>query len=390
MNIVALKRRLAISLKVRPVLLAYYLMITVTIFNTNKYHASLAFILYPVLLAFSLCLVKFQCMVDKLKGYFVIVLICVSTIISTFLSDVVSWSMTANSFLIFVLLYILLTVGKFNNEEIKSVLKFYAYITLFLALWILINLIFSRNLTNGRVSITFLGVLKDANYLSAYMTFGFFYFLVALLLGSKKKKYILYSGLIFVAIFMTGSRGGLVAMLAGLSVVIIKFIFLKGVNGRSIITSIGIVLCIFIAYIGLKETTLFSRMSDVDGYTENIRLTIWGYAIEGFLRRPWIGSGIQSGTYFSQLHVRWYTHSCFVDLITSVGIIGGALYIWQYITFCKVKKENVFFIVGMLLVLFVPLMFINGFETATFWMPMALCKLVSDYCKHNNFCDLIL
>ena len=131
-------------------------------------------------------------------------------------------------------------------------------------------------------------------------------------------------------------------------------------------------------------------MSDVDGYTENIRLTIWGYAIEGFLRRPWIGSGIQSGTYFSQLHVRWYTHSCFVDLITSVGIIGGALYIWQYITFCKVKKENVFFIVGMLLVLFVPLMFINGFETATFWMPMALCKLVSDYCKHNNFCDLIL
>ncbi|MDO4321555.1 MAG: O-antigen ligase family protein [Lachnospiraceae bacterium] len=375
---------------IRPTLLAYYIMIAVTIFNKNQYHASIAFILYPVVLVYGLCFIKLQFSLEKMQNYLVTILICFSTIISTILSDVVEWGSAASSFFIFIVLYILITIRDYNANDIKNILKFYAYITLVLALWLLVNIFLSYNLVNGRVSLTILGVRKDENYLSSYIVFGFFYFFTSFLFGSKKKKYLIYSGIIFIAIFMTGSRGALVAMLSCFSFIIVKYIFMSGINGRSIMISFAIVILILAVYLGLSGSALFSRMSDVDGYTENIRLTIWGYAIEGFLRRPWIGSGIQSGTYFAQQHVRWYTHSCFVDLITSVGILGAILYGWQYIVYCTVRRENILFIVSMLLILFVPLMFINGFETATFWMPMALCKITSDYCKQNTFCNLLL
>lgn len=377
-------------LSIRPTMLAYYIMVSVTIFNTNKYHASMAFILYPVIFAFGLCLVKFQCTMHRLKHYILLFLICVSTILSTALSDVVGWSMAVNSFLIFSILYVLLTIGNYNDYEIRSILRFYAYIVLFLSIWLFVNLICSYNFVNGRVSVSIFGVRKDENYLSSYMTFGFFYFFISYLLGNKKFRYLLYSGLIFISVFMTGSRGALVAMLAGISITIIKIIFQNGIGIRSWLMTAGIVLFISIVYVLLSETSLFLRMSDLEGYTENIRLIIWGHAIEGFLRRPWIGSGIQSGTYFAQIHVRWYTHSCFVDLITSVGIIGALLYVWQYISYCKVKTENLLFMIGLLITFFVPLMFINGFETATFWIPMAVCKLISDYCKHEDFRNLLL
>ena len=386
MNINRLHKRLL----VRPILLAYYIMIAVTIFNTNKYHASIAFILYPVIMSYGLCIISLRFTFQKLQDYIVIFLICCSTIISTVLSDAVDWGAVANSFLIFVMLYVFLTIKNYDANDVKSILKFYSYITLLLALGLLINLVLSHDLINGRVSLTILGVRKDENYLSSYMVFGFFYFCSSFLFGSRKKKYLIYSGLIFISIFMTGSRGALVAMLICFSFIIVKYIFMSGINSRSIMMSIAIVIFILIVYLGVSGTALFSRMSDVDGYTENIRLTIWGYAIEGFLRRPWIGSGIQSGTYFSQLHVRWYTHSCFVDLITSVGILGAVLYVWQYIDYCKVKKGNMLFMISMLSILFVPLMFINGFETATFWMPMALCKIVSDHCKKNKYQELLL
>lgn len=375
---------------VRPIMLAYYIMIFVTIFNSNKYHAALSFILYPLILSIGLSLLVPHWKTKKLQQYLPIALICILTIFSTGVSDVVSWSMSASSFIIFAMFYVILTINDFEADKVKSILKFYAYLTILISAWLLINLILSNNLINGRVSVTILGARKDENYLSAYLVFGFFYFLSSYFWGSKKKKYLLYAGMIFIAVFMTGSRGALITMLIVFAIIIIKFIFSRGINGSTLAMSVGMIFILIIAYVLLSHSSLFARMSDVEGYTDNIRLTIWGYAIEAFLRKPLIGSGIQSGTYFAQLHVRWYTHSCFIDLITSIGIIGALLFVWQYILYCRVDKGNRIFMVGMVIILFLPLMFINGFETATFWIPMVLCKLVSDFCKHDNYCEILM
>ena len=372
-----------------PVILGYCILIFATIFNANKYHAAIKYIFPALGLGIIFLFLKLSFERDKLLDYIPILLICISTALSTLYSDVVGWTMIVTSFMIFAGLYVLLTIRNFSADQIQTILKFYAYFTLILSVLLLMNFLLSHNMVGGRVSISILGVRKDENYLSAYLAFGFFYFMASYFWGSQKKKYVLYSALIFIAVFMTGSRGGLVAMLVSVLLMIIKYMFFQRIRLRTFLLMIGIAVGIVVIYLFLKETPLFSRMSDSEGYTENIRLVIWGYAMEGFYRRPWIGSGIQAGTFFAQQHVRWFTHSCYVDLITSVGLIGAALYVWQYVKFCRVKHENLLFILSLTAVLFVPLMFVNGLETLTFWMPMSICKIISDFCKENEFNEIL-
>ncbi len=372
-----------------PILFAFWILIFVTIINSNKYHASIAFILYPVIIVFLFCLIFLRFELKRIIGYIPILLICILTVYSTVKSDVVEWGTTSTSFILFAILYVLLTIRKFGSHDIKLIFKFYAYMTLLLSIWLLINVILSNNLVDGRVSLTILGIRKDENYLSSYLSFGFYYFISAFFWGKKKKSFLLLAGIIFIAVFMTGSRGGLISILIAFAIILIKYLFADGINTRHLMYFLIIIFFGLFIYFALSESTLFFRMSDTEGYTENIRLTIWEYAMEGFWNKPWIGSGIQSGTYYAQLHVRWYTHSCFIDMLTSIGLLGTSIFGFQYIKFCRVKKGNIFFLIGLLVILFMPLMFINGYETATFWVPMALCKITSDYCKYGNFNEIL-
>lgn len=376
--------------------LSYLLMIASVIINGNKYHAAIAFILPQTIIAMLLCVMSILTNKSRpvsFKDYIPTLLLVLISSVSTISSDVVQWSFAATSLLVYFFTYLLLNSQKQSKFSIKRICRFFAVIALIISVGIIINIVLQRNIVNDRVSFSFFGVRKDENYLSAFLVFGYCYYLFSTIFGSRKKIYYFTAFAIFFAVFMTGSRGALVAMLLCTAIVILYTILRSGLTLKTMLFSVFIVIILGAGYIAVSKTTLFARMSNIDGYTDNIRLVIWRYALEGFTRRPVLGSGIQSGTYFAQLHVRWYTHSCFVDLITSAGILGAIVFVWQMLAYIrkagKVYKSNRVLMVCMIAVMFVPLMFINGFETATFWIPLAICKATSD-CLETVECHEIL
>ena len=52
-----------------PILFAFWILIFVTIINSNKYHASIAFILYPVIIVFLFCLIFLRFELKRIIGY---------------------------------------------------------------------------------------------------------------------------------------------------------------------------------------------------------------------------------------------------------------------------------------------------------------------------------
>lgn len=366
-------------------------LVFVVIFNKNKYHAAMAFTLYPIL--FSFALVFAGLLMQKkihLMAYetFIILLISCVTAFSTLTSSVVNWTNNTTCYFVSEIIFLLAIAIDFDQKSIVSILHFYASITLLISLWALANYLTGNCLVDGRVSVRILGVLKDQNYLSAYLSFGAFYYTFSFFFGSQKKRYLLAGIVIVSAIYLTGSRGGLISALVPLVIAVLFSLFKGKFTAAKLLSylfAVGLVV-IFMA----KNSALFSRMSDAEGYTDNIRLTIWNYALDGFRNSPLIGSGIQSGTYYSQLHVRWYTHSCFVDMITSIGLIGCFLFILLFAKLILVKRSNIVFLLSMFIGMLLPLMFINGYETITFWVPLTLLTIASRYCKESSFTGLLI
>lgn len=350
-----------------------------TIFNLNKTSAAFRFIAIPLFFCFALSFLPFLNSKKKIiKEYVPIFLFGIISIVSTLLSDVVEWSATASSLIIFIILYFVITSVAIDKKDTLILLNFYAYLTLLISIVMIFNYFLGYSLNNGRVSITFFDVRKDENYLSAFLIFGFIYFLLSSFSMNRISLLrLLFSAIIFLAIFLTGSRAALLAMIFSFLIAILIEFIKKGNSIRKLFLIIfGLISISFLMFF-LSQTSIFDRMTDIEGFSSNIRLKIWGYAIEAFTRNPLIGSGIQSGTYYAQQSLRWYTHNCFLDLITSVGILGAILFVLQLFMFLQVKKGNKLIMLSFAVAMFFPLFFINGFECATFWFPMILCKLIS-------------
>lgn len=370
--------------------LAFYVLILCTILNGNEFQASIRFTRYPVLCIVCLLALFGRWNLLDLRSCIRILLIWVITIVSTATSSVSNWDGGGRSFLIFSTFYMLLGCALLQDITIKNILRFYAIVTLVISACVIFNLVFSIGMPRGRASFIWLGTRKDENYLAAYCTFGFvYYFAGAMRSQEGRKKKLVAALIIFTAIFATGSRAGLLSVMAAAVLLLVSTILSGGISAKKLGILFGIAVASAIGYLILRNTPVFARMTDSEGYADNIRLTIWKYAMEGFYVRPWFGSGIQAGTYYSQLHVRWVTHNCFVDMITTVGLVGTALYALEFLSFLNVQKGNRNFVLAVFFATALPLFFINGYETATFWMPMLICRLVCRYCKTHDFFELV-
>jgi len=143
---------------------------------------------------------------------------------------------------------------------------------------------------------------------------------------------------------------------------------------------------VIILYAIVSQTAIFARTMNFENYANNSRFTIWEYAMNGFYANPIIGSGVEAGSYYSLLGTRWKTHSCFVDIITGQGLIGVALVGLMFVEYLRVQRDNRVFMGCILLCFFLPLFSLNGYECATFWMPMMICRFL--YVKSREYDDI--
>lgn len=372
-----------ISLSDMFFLLALYIMIFVTIFNGNEYVAGLAFVLIPslLLLIAALPMKKKLFNINSLLA----LLLIFSATISTYTSFLDLKTTTFLNLVFCIASYIIVSNVVLTSVLFKNILNFYMLFCLVVCLVLLFNHIFHFNVqvfsdNNVRVTISLFGVAKDVNYLSSFVVASFPYFLYRGCFSTGTKD-LIKAGLIFFAIFVAGSRACFLAMSACAIIILVKLLRSNEgkVNKKMIFFSLlvgGIVLSYFVF-----NSVIFKRTTDIDSYQDNSRLIIWEAALEAFYRNVLWGSGVESGSYFSLLVTNWKTHNCFIDILTGQGLIGTAIVSLMFCYFMNVHKNNRMVMTFCLISFFVPLFFVNGYECATFWTPMILCKYIHDKCK---------
>lgn len=104
-----------------------------------------------------------------------------------------------------------------------------------------------------------------------------------------------------------------------------------------------------------------------------------------FVENPLLGGGMGSASITSAAQVGNVSHNIYVDIIGDFGIIGTSA-----IALCGIhcagifKKKDLSYMFGFFCSAFMPLFFINGFTTMTFWLPVTLLVIFANFSKSNE------
>lgn len=235
-------------------------------------------------------------------------------------------------------LILLLAMIDYRRHEIQLLRKAIIYSGWLTAILLLHA---SRGLTAERLTIAIGRDAEDPNYLVGYLMFVLIHYLERYL-SQKKLRYLTFTAVFIAFIFMTGSRGGLLAVI-GASLffiflwmrrqnlklsVIFKSVFMAG------ILALTIYFVFFNLPIELRDRfTLFDEIIEEGG---SGRTRIWANVIESFNNGSFInklfGMGVATTTMFTDGRV---AHNIWLDALLETGIIGTAILFLFYFEFIK-------------------------------------------------------
>lgn len=199
----------------------------------------------------------------------------------------------------------------------------------------------------------FLGgiIVEDPNYLCAYFIFGAANDIQNILERIKEKKPILYFFELLcygALIFMSGSRGGAVAVFAGLSVYLFaimiksKKVFLRGVI-ILIIVIVGIAFILQKLPDDLRERFTIQNIINSGG---SHRIEIWSNGIDLFKKSSVFRKLFGYGTATIRVCFEKYNysivnvmHNIFLETLIEMGIIGLSIYVIMILAFFIVAMK---------------------------------------------------
>lgn len=189
----------------------------------------------------------------------------------------------------------------------------------------------------GRVTVYVLGFYEDPNQFCGYFIMPVMIYIKRIL--NKSKLTPLYIALLLLtlyAVLQTGSRGGLIGIVAGIAVFVILGI--KSMKGRIAVIAGGILCAVFVMQVvfPLLPQEVQDRYS-VESVSEDKgsgRFEIWKYLIEYTAEKPERiihGSGLYStGDTLANsglgLSARW-AHNQFIQVFADQGVIGLFLFL---------------------------------------------------------------
>ncbi len=232
---------------------------------------------------------------------------------------------------------------------------------------------------SDRETIVIFGKECDPNQVAANILPGIVFFLDIAL--DKKKNEMLnlcgYAGAIFCiySVFLTGSRGGFVA----LAVSIIAVLIIAKRNNRLLV--IHIIFTILIGLIGFSY--LFRqqewRVLDFGHYTSTYangsgRTVIWKALLKSFDHKWILGHGVGSSiSYFQDIYGRLVAvHNTFLLVLYEVGFLGFGIYISSYLYMAIYHRRNeVLF--SILLGSLISAFFLDALNLRYIWNSLILC-----------------
>ncbi len=362
------------------------------IFNKFKYGVSMSGVIpFIVLYIFILGIEKKQIKISK--SHMIILLFGVCTLLSTVLSDVVKPQRNIITFLIFVVFYIFSTAISYNKYELRLILTSYIWISFFSSLNIMWNFINKFEYGSHRYSLYVFGIYRDPNYVSAFIVPAIGIISYIILFGNitsivRKTLYYCVFLTLLIGILLTGSRAAFVVTVLSL---IINFFFYFNRHYKKIKRVFYILLVVSIIFIiswfilkNILPYSIMRRLINFQNYFDDVRIKLWIQAMELFKRYPILGAGMESTNVYLTGLGRHNTHNVYVDILVGHGIIGMLLLSLIFVRFITVKRLDRPFMIMLVFSSFGPLFFINGFNTTTFWLPMILCEICSNFSRKSS------
>lgn len=159
---------------------------------------------------------------------------------------------------------------------------------------------------------------------TSFLSLGFF-------VGTKQKKYLLAFGFLTVVLFLTFSRGGYLAFLAGL--LFFLFFYWRQAGWRfKKIFFITALLLLFFSFFG--SGVFWARLTssfDLDDGSNQGRLIIWQEAISLAKQAPIFGFGLSDYAYLVNPTADYRSpvtaHNLYLELLVELGLVGALLFL---------------------------------------------------------------
>ena len=85
------------------------------------------------------------------------------------------------------------------------------------------------------------------------------------------------------------------------------------------------------------------------------------------------------------------SHNVYIDILSNFGLLGSIVFVhFFYKNCCLSTRSNMPFLLGACGVFMVPMFFVNGFNTVTFYFPLVILTIYSYYCRNekNEYTEL--
>ena len=350
------------------------------LFSSSKYGVSFSWVTIPAIMLVGYTLFISHRLV-LLRAHIFALFLYIVGVISTVMSPVVSVERDIFTNFFFTLLFVFVTGCTEASRKERIYIICYLLIGVTGSICIISNF-FSGIYYNSwfqRSSLEFMGVSRDPNYVGAYLApIAILSLVIRPFHGRRFEKIFIAVTLLasYAALFILGSRGAIVSSV--IPVALYMLLCIKTVKGKItavVLAVISLMLGEFLMYEFLPEQAIV-RLFEFD---ENVRLELWGSAMSAFQNNPIIGQGYGASTYYSFSISGNDSHSMYIDILASLGILGMLSYL--ALVFCVAygnkKIDTRVLLIGI--ALFLPQFFLNGFNTLSMWIPIFMLFFAKHY-----------
>lgn len=276
------------------------------------------------------------------------------------------------SYLLLLIMVFIFSSMKFEKEDLNRLTC--AYIALGVVISLLIIIIHKRFYAEDSTRITIqigTGPLIDPNYLGACLVGPFFLILQKMMNNSDGKRRSVYLAtiiIILLGVFLTGSRGALLALVVGILVVFHKALFQHITANKIVFVLIVAIGAVGILSIIPEETK--TRFFDIGNWMDasnSRRLALWENAVIHILKKPWFGYGLAN----TVNTIGNAAHNTYLEICVHFGVVGGLLYIALFCALLFRKTSR--FMKAIVLSTMVWSIFISAEATMFLWLNISIC-----------------
>lgn len=285
------------------------------------------------------------------------------------------------TYLMMDVLVIMLSIFPFDTKEFKTVLWSYALGCFILAVLLITTGKMDEGYNyEGRLTINILNSYLDPNNLAAILLSGIFTCFSSIWKKTKASPVTNIFGIaafivMVIGVMLTGSRGGIIALVVGLAV----YIYAKANKKTRPIVIICFLVGVVVAFILAKAflpAELSNRLFAFDEYGGGSgRLDHWIAAVKKLCENPLFGFGVASYFgYFNSLQgVEFAMHNTFLAVLFEIGLIGLIVFMIPIILGIKstVKTKSPL-LLAIIFSNMAAAFFLDTLHTRFFWNAIAL------------------